>query len=73
MIATGAWPPPATPDCDRLQGKYVCYLDDDDRFLPHHLRTLVTHLEDSACKVAYTDAWRVHERLSDQHGHGDQA
>jgi len=49
----------------QASGKYVCYLDDDDRFLPHHLRTLVTHLEDSGCKVAYTDAWRVHERLSD--------
>lgn len=49
----------------QASGKYVCYLDDDDRFLPDHLRTLVTHLEDSGCKVAYTDAWRVHERLSD--------
>jgi GT2 family glycosyltransferase/glycosyltransferase involved in cell wall biosynthesis/2-polyprenyl-3-methyl-5-hydroxy-6-metoxy-1,4-benzoquinol methylase/Flp pilus assembly protein TadD len=49
----------------QASGKYVCYLDDDDRFLPHHLRTLVSHLEESGCKVAYTDAWRVHERLSD--------
>lgn len=44
-------------------GAYVCYLDDDDRFLPHHLRTLVTHLEATGSKVAYTDAWRVHERM----------
>lgn len=46
-------------------GKYVCYLDDDDRLLPHHLRTLVTHLESTGDKIAYTDAWRVHERLID--------
>ncbi len=44
-------------------GKYICYLDDDDRFLPHHLRTLVGHLETGDCQVAYTDAWRVHERI----------
>jgi len=44
-------------------GTYVCYLDDDDRFLPDHLRTLVTQFETSDCKVAYTDAWRVHEQI----------
>ncbi len=44
-------------------GKYVCYLDDDDRFLPDHLRVLVSRLETGDCKVAYTDAWRVHERV----------
>ena len=44
-------------------GTYVCYLDDDDRFLPDHLRTLVTQLETGDCKVAYTDAWRVHEQI----------
>lgn len=49
----------------QASGKYVCYLDDDDRLLPHHLRTLVTHLESSGDKIAYTDAWRVHERLVD--------
>lgn len=44
-------------------GTYVCYLDDDDCFLPDHLRTLVTQLETGDCKVAYTDAWRVHEQI----------
>ncbi|NOS78022.1 MAG: glycosyltransferase [Nitrospira sp.] len=44
-------------------GTYVCYLDDDDRFLPDHLRTLVTQLETGDCKIAYTDAWRVHEQI----------
>ena len=41
------------------RGKYLAYLDDDDRFLPHHLKTLVSYLEKSSCRVAYSDAWRV--------------
>ncbi|ULA63108.1 MAG: Glycosyltransferase [Nitrospira sp.] len=45
-------------------GKYVCYLDDDDRFLPDHISTLVAQLETGECKVAYTDAWRVHEQTA---------
>ncbi len=45
------------------KGKYVAYLDDDDRYLPDHLETLVTFLEQSECNAAYTDAWRVHETL----------
>ncbi|MBX3304464.1 MAG: glycosyltransferase [Nitrospira sp.] len=44
------------------KGKYVAYLDDDDRYLPNHLETLVKVLVGSECKVAYTDAWRVHEQ-----------
>jgi GT2 family glycosyltransferase/SAM-dependent methyltransferase/tetratricopeptide (TPR) repeat protein len=44
-------------------GRYVCYLDDDDRYLPDHLATLISNLEGSEFRVAYTDAWRVHERL----------
>lgn len=50
----------------QAKGKYVCYLDDDDRYLPNHLETLVSHLEESELKVAYTDAWRVHERLLEE-------
>lgn len=42
------------------RGKYVAYLDDDDRFYPDHLETLVTFLEHSEYRVAYSDAWRVH-------------
>jgi GT2 family glycosyltransferase/SAM-dependent methyltransferase/thioredoxin-like negative regulator of GroEL len=45
------------------KGKYMAYLDDDDRYLPGHLDTLVTFLEQHDCKAAYTDAWRVHETL----------
>ena len=50
------------------KGKYLAYLDDDDRYLPDHLETLVSFLERNEYKVAYTDAWRVHERL-DHGGH----
>ncbi|MBA5868777.1 MAG: glycosyltransferase [Nitrospira sp. CR2.1] len=44
------------------QGRYVAYLDDDDRLLPEHLDTLVEFLERGTHQVAYTDAWRVTER-----------
>ncbi|ALA58574.1 glycosyltransferase [Nitrospira moscoviensis] len=43
------------------RGKYIAYLDDDDRFLPDHLETLVAFLETHDYRVAYSDAWRVHE------------
>jgi GT2 family glycosyltransferase/tetratricopeptide (TPR) repeat protein len=41
------------------RGKYIAYLDDDDRFLPRHLEILVAVLEKGSCQVAYSDAWRV--------------
>ncbi|NJN69947.1 MAG: glycosyltransferase [Nitrospira sp.] len=47
------------------KGSYIAYLDDDDRYLPHHLETLVSFLERGECRVAYTDAWRVHEQQID--------
>jgi O-antigen biosynthesis protein len=43
------------------RGKYIAYLDDDDLFYPHHLETLVTALEGSEYRVAYTDALRAHQ------------
>jgi len=43
------------------KGKYIAYLDDDDIFYPDHLETLVNFLENSEYKVAYTDAYRVHQ------------
>ena len=52
------------------QGRYICYLDDDDRYLPNHLETLVSHLVGSGFKVGYTDAWRVHESL-DKEGYAE--
>ncbi|MBI4002743.1 MAG: glycosyltransferase [Nitrospira defluvii] len=47
------------------KGTYVTYLDDDDRFLPDHLGTLVGFLERGTHQVAYTDAWRVVEQEVD--------
>jgi len=47
------------------KGAYIAYLDDDDRYLPHHLGTLVSYLDRHECRIAYTDAWRVHERQID--------
>ncbi|GMV50143.1 MAG: glycosyltransferase [Nitrospira sp.] len=44
------------------RGTYIAYLDDDDRFLPDHLSTLVAFLERGTHRVAYTDAWRIAER-----------
>jgi GT2 family glycosyltransferase len=41
------------------RGKYLAYLDDDDIFYPDHLETLVTFLETSDFRVAYTDALRA--------------
>ncbi len=38
------------------RGKYIAYLDDDDIFYPEHLQVLVSTLERSNSKVAYSDA-----------------
>ena len=43
------------------RGKYIAYLDDDDIYYPDHLETLVNFLENSEYKVAYTDAYKVHQ------------
>jgi len=45
------------------KGKYIAYLDDDDIFYSHHLETLVGSLEGTDYKVAYSDAYRVHQSL----------
>jgi hypothetical protein len=45
------------------RGKYIAYLDDDDRFYPNHLETLVSFLELGTHSVAYTDAYRAHQTL----------
>jgi len=45
------------------RGKYICYLDDDDRLYINHLETLVTFLENSEYEVVYTDAHRAWQRL----------
>jgi len=45
------------------KGKYITYLDDDDIFYPDHLETLITFLEASDYKIAYTDAIRADQVL----------
>jgi glycosyltransferase involved in cell wall biosynthesis/pyruvate-formate lyase-activating enzyme len=45
------------------RGKYIAYLDDDDRYYPDHLRILINFLEINKVKVAYTDACRAVEEL----------
>lgn len=49
------------------KGKYIAYLDDDDVFYPDHLEMLATFLQKTGEKVAYTDAFRAHQRLEDGH------
>lgn len=46
-------------------GKYIAYLDDDDIFYPNHIATLVSALEGSDYKIAYTDAYRANQTLID--------
>jgi len=41
------------------RGKYICFLDDDDVLYPDHLATLVSALEQSDYRVAYTDSYRA--------------
>ncbi len=40
-------------------GKYIAYLDDDDRYYPAHVETLASFLESSGHLVAYSDAHRT--------------
>lgn len=48
----------------KSQGKYICYLDDDDIFYPHHVSTLVNALETHPdCHAAYSDLYRVSCRV----------
>jgi O-antigen biosynthesis protein len=41
------------------KGKYIAYLDDDDIYLPHHVESLVSFLENTYHKIAYSDAHRA--------------
>jgi len=49
------------------RGKYVAYLDDDDIFYPDHLEKLVSVLQITGKKIAYSDACTAHQSL--QNGH----
>jgi glycosyltransferase involved in cell wall biosynthesis len=44
-------------------GRYVCYLDDDDLYYPHHVGRLVETLESCDQGVAYSDLYKVHCRV----------
>ncbi|HHJ12903.1 MAG TPA: glycosyltransferase, partial [Gammaproteobacteria bacterium] len=48
------------------RGQYICYLDDDDRFLPQHLETLVRFLDQGEYEFVYTDAQLIGEYF--EHG-----
>jgi len=49
------------------QGRYVTYLDDDDRYLPDHLQTLADALAQTPGTIVYTDPIVIIEKLeSDQ-------
>lgn len=51
------------------RGEIICFLDDDDRFLPHHLQTVVTALREPGTDLVYTDAVYVREQLANGERH----
>jgi glycosyltransferase involved in cell wall biosynthesis/cellulose synthase/poly-beta-1,6-N-acetylglucosamine synthase-like glycosyltransferase len=50
------------------RGDYVGFLDDDDEFYPEHVETLVTFLNQSDYRVAYTDTEMVFTDFSADQG-----
>lgn len=46
------------------RGTYLAYLDDDDRYYPDHLATLIGFLEHSTHSAAYTGAYRAMQEPS---------
>ncbi|HXX56635.1 MAG TPA: glycosyltransferase family A protein, partial [Thermodesulfovibrionales bacterium] len=46
---------------ENTKGEYVGFLDDDDELYPEHVETLVSYLEQSDFKVAYTDSLMVYK------------
>ncbi len=46
---------------ENAKGDYVGFLDDDDEFLPEHIRTLAMYLKQSHYHIAYTDAFFVYK------------
>ena len=48
----------------RAQGKYVCYLGDDDLYYPNHIETLANALENQTdCQVAYSDWYKAYCKI----------
>jgi len=48
------------------KGTYIGFLDDDDELYPIHVATLVSFLEQSDYKVAYTDSLMVYKEYNPQ-------
>ncbi len=46
-------------------GEVICYLDDDDRFEPHHLQTVVDALCSGGAEFVYTDAEYIVEEVKE--------
>ncbi len=46
---------------ENAKGEYLGFLDDDDEFHPNHVVTLVSFLDRSDYKIAYTDALMVYK------------
>ena len=44
----------------KARGEYICFLDDDDEFLPDHVSTLAGALKDLDFNVAYSDCQPVY-------------
>ncbi|MFQ6572761.1 glycosyltransferase [Pseudomonas sp. UM16] len=45
------------------RGRYLTYLDDDDRYLPNHLQTLAQAIDAHPGEIVYTDAIFISEAL----------
>lgn len=53
---------------ENAKGKYIGFLDDDDEYLPEHIETLITFLEQSDYKIAYTDIEMIFSEFSHEAG-----
>ncbi len=51
---------------EKATGEYTGFLDDDDEFYPEHVETLLSFLEQSEYKVAYTDSLMVYKSYDPQ-------
>ena len=45
-------------------GEIICYLDDDDRYFPHHLSTVVQAMQETLAPFVYTDSETVKETVN---------